>query len=386
MPGPTGCTSGAVAIVPTTMSPRRVAVVVLAAVIGLLLAAALPDSTSTRPTTTAGVRSAATRPVTEVTSPLALAPAPDPQRPAVLLPVTEPSPSLPNPFVLPVDDGYLMFTTEARDAVGAKQNVPVLRSEDLRSWHFVRDALPDVGAWTTPEATWAPDVVRANDGWVLYYTARLADHRPPTQCIGAAVASVAEGPYRPAAQPIVCQLDRNGSIDPRTFRAGDGTLWLHWKSDDNADVEGTSTSTIYAQRLGADGTTLIGEPTRILEVSQPWEGRIVEAPDMIEAAGHHWLFYSGNWFNQPDYAIGVARCDSPAGPCTKVFDRPWLASNAQGSGPGEGSLFQDHTGRWRLVYSPVAQQYRSETDRPIALATVGVDEHGPYLADSRAGG
>ncbi|MCO8126875.1 glycoside hydrolase family 43 protein [Acidimicrobiia bacterium EGI L10123] len=312
---------------------------------------------------------------------LDLPPAPDPDRPATLLALTEPSPSLPNPFVLVEGDRYLMFTTEARDAVGAKQNVPVLESADLQTWHFVRDALPTVGAWAVPEATWAPDVARIDDGWVLFYTARVADLDPPTQCIGAAVGTSPEGPYHPQPEPIVCQLDRGGSIDPRTFRDREGTWWLHWKSDDNRDVEGTSTSTIHAQRLDVTGTALVGEPAAILEVTQPWEGRIVEAPHLIEADGRLWLFYSGNWFNQPAYGIGVAACDTPAGPCTKPFDGPWLSSNAQGEGPGEGSLFLDRDGRWRLVYSPVAQQHRIETDRPVALATVGFDDLGPYLAD-----
>jgi beta-xylosidase len=216
---------------------------------------------------------------------------------------------------------------------------------------------------------------------VLYYTARHATQEPPTQCIGVATAAEAVGPYVPAAEPIVCQLERGGSIDPRTFRDADGQLWLHWKSDDNRDTEGTSTSTLYAQRLSADGTALEGEPARVLEVTQPWEGRIVEAPQMIEAAGRLWLFYSANWFNQPAYAIGVAECETPAGPCSKPFDRPWLSSNAQGEGPGEASLFLDLQGRWRMVYAPVAQQFRDETDRPIALATVGFDATGPYLAE-----
>lgn len=312
---------------------------------------------------------------------LALPPAPDPARPAEILHLTEPSPSLPNPFVLRDGDRYLMFTTEARDAVGAKQNVPVLTSTDLATWSFVRDALPTVGAWAVPEATWAPDVARIGDGWVLFYTARLAEHLPDTQCIGAATAATPEGPYVPEPDPIVCQLDRGGSIDPRSFRDGDGRWWLHWKSDDNREVDGTSTSTIHAQALDATGTSLVGEPTPILEVTQPWEGRIVEAPHMIEADDRLWLFYSANWFNQPAYGIGVAACDTPAGPCAKPFDGPWLSSNGQGAGPGEGSLFLDRDGRWRLVYSPVAQQYRTETDRPVALATVGFDELGPYLAD-----
>ena len=122
----------------------------------------------------------------------------------------------------------------------------------------------------------------------MYMTAQLADVAPARQCIGAAVADRPEGPFDPLPQPLVCQLDRNGSIDPRTFVDGDGSLWLHWKSDDNADVDGTGTASIYAQRLDGSGTTLLGEPVRILEVDQPWEGRIVEAPHMVVMEGQHW--------------------------------------------------------------------------------------------------
>lgn len=340
-----------------------------------------PDAPTAPAEPSAGAAATTSRPPQ-----LALAPARDPQRPARLLDISAPSPSLPNPFVLVVDGEYLMFTTEAMDAVGAVQNLPVLRSPDLRRWEFVHDGLPDgeVGAWAAAHATWAPDVAKVDGGWALYYTARHGGIERETQCIGVATAERAVGPYTPAPDPIVCQLDRGGSIDPRTFRDSDGQLWLHWKSDDNSDVDGTSTSTIYGQRVSADGTTLVGEASRILEVTQPWEGRIVEAPQMIEADGRLWLFYSANWFNQPAYAIGVAACDTPAGPCTKPYDRPWLASNAQGAGPGEASLFQDLQGRWRMVYAPVAQQFRDETDRPIALATIGFDDAGPYLAEPAA--
>jgi beta-xylosidase len=330
-----------------------------------------------------GTRAPDSTATTAVPVQLDLPRAPDPFRPALLMDIRDPSPSLPNPFVLVDGDRYLMFTTEALDDVGAKQNLPVLESRDLVTWTYLHDGLPDfdVGAWAVPDATWAPDVAHVGDQWVAYYTARLADHDPKTQCIGVATASGPTGPFAPADEPIVCQLDRGGSIDPRSFRDRDGTWWLHWKSDDNRAVDGTSTSSIYAQRLDPTGTQLVGESHEILEPTQPWEGRIVEAPQMIEAGGRLWLFYSGNWFNQPGYGVGVAECESPAGPCTKPFAGPWLSSNAQGSGPGEGSLFVDLQGRWRLVYSPVAQEYRDETDRPIAIATVGFDVTGPYLAD-----
>ena len=93
-----------------------------------------------------------------------------------------------------------------------------------------------------------------------------------------------------------------------------------------------------------------------------------------------WLFYSGNWFNQSDYGLGVASCETPAGPCTKPFDGPWLSSNGQGEGPGESSLFTSLNGRLWIAYHPHAVDYRTFTPRPVALAPVAFDDVGPFLA------
>jgi hypothetical protein len=95
------------------------------------------------------------------------------------------------------------------------------------------------------------------------------------------------------------------------------------------------------------------------------------------ANGNYWVFYSGNWFNEPYYAIGVAECRGPAGPCSKP-SRPFLASNAQGQGPGESSLFTGRNGLW-IVYSPWAIHYRTDTPRPVALAHIAFNASGPYL-------
>jgi beta-xylosidase len=244
--------------------------------------------------------------------------------------------------------------------------------------------MPVLPGWAIDGFIWAPDVLRVADGsYVMWYTAGVRNSRPagahPMMCIGVAVASSPSGPYSPVGdRPTICQADRWGSIDPRTFRASDGRLWLHWKSDDNADVAGDERSSIYAQELSADGLALVGEGHPILEVDQPWEGRIVEAPQMVEGNGEHWLFYSGNWFNQPSYAIGVARCDGPAGPCSKPSQAPWLASNAQGMGPGEASLFHDGLGWW-IVYSPTAVLVPGGNPRPVALARVEFGSAGPIL-------
>ena len=158
-----------------------------------------------------------------------------------------------------------------------------------------------------------------------------------------------------------------------------------WKSEDNANpgVPGPDQNGytgIYSQRLSADGRTLLGEPTKIFGPSEAWEGTIVESPDMVEAWGTYWLFYSGNWYFSPQYGIGVAACQSPFGPCTDVSTKPFIGSNHQGLGPGEESVFQD-AGAVYLLYNPFrANDPGPVIPRPAVMARLGFTPDGPYLA------
>ena len=337
-----------------------------------LVLAACSGSTSDASRTTTAAR--APRATTTTTLP---APA-DPAAPATII---DPSIDSPNPFVLVEGGQYLHYASQV--AVG-RENIQVRVGRALSALGPVRDAMPEPPRWVVPGSTWAPDVRHVGTRYVMWFTAATepgrVDGGARTQCIGWAVSRSPLGPFTGGATtPSICQRDRWGSIDPRTFRDDDGKLWLQWKSDDNAQVGADSHSSIYSQRLAADGATLTGHPVRILEADQPWEGRIVEAPQMVEVGGRHWLFYSGNWFNQPAYAIGVAECDGPTGPCRKPSDHPWLASNAQGEGPGEGSLFHD-AGGWWTVYGPDRVGFNVQTVRPTALARVAFGPGGPYLA------
>ena len=116
-----------------------------------------------------------------------------------------------------------------------------------------------------------------------------------------------------------------------------------------------------------------------MAAEQPWEGRIVEAPQMVRASGHYWLFYSGNWFNRPTYGIGVAECQGPAGPCRKPSASAWLSSNRQGAGPGESFVYEDAKGWW-ILYAPHYTTDAGKEPRPVARAAVVFDDDGPLLA------
>jgi hypothetical protein len=292
--------------------------------------------------------------------------------------IVTPGEDVPNPFVL-VDRGvHYLYASQPGIF---DPNVPVRVGRSRETWAAPIDAMPVVPPWVGGGFTWAPDVRRVDDTYVMWFTAAVlrlgfGARGHPVMCIGVATSLSPLGPFvSTATKPAICQEDRHGSIDARTFLDDDGRLWLHWKSDDNADPNGGLPS-IFAQRLAPDGVTLVGGPTEILTVDQAWEGPIVEAPQLVvDDDGRHWLFYSGNWFNQDAYAIGVAACAGPAGPCTKPWSSPWLASNAQGAGPGEASLFEDDDGLW-IAYGP---NQASDGPRPVAIAHVELTGEGPQL-------
>lgn len=295
--------------------------------------------------------------------------------------LTGPDPT--DPRMLNVDGRYFLFTSQGTTLL----NVPLRTGPRPGRWSAPTDVLPVLPAWAQAGRTWAPDVHRVAGGWALYFTALVKGIDPPTHCIGAAYARGPSGPFVATKAPFICQLDHRGTIDARVIDTPGGHLVILFKSEDNAnpyvpgpDQDGPTG--IYAQHLNADGRALVGPATKILGPSEPWEGTIVEAPDMVEAWGTWWLFFSGNWYSSPQYGIGVAACQSPFGPCTDPSPTPFLGSNRQGPGPGESSLFTS-AGAASLLYNPFhANDPGPVIPRPVVMARLGFTAQGPYLARS----
>jgi hypothetical protein len=282
----------------------------------------------------------------------------------------------PDPFMLSDGGRDYLFTSQGQGAA----NIPVSSGVTVSHLGPVTDALPTLPPWAEPGVTWAPDVHRFGDHYILTFTAAVRGSNPSEECIGNAISTRVDGPYLPAPTPLVCQVLQGGDIDPRVFVDANGTTYLLWKSEENADVNGTALTNIYSQRLSPDGAHLVDQPTRIFGPDEPWQGRIVEAPDLVQVQGGYYLFYSGGWFNQPDYAIGVAYCAGPLGPCADPTATPFLASNLQGAGPGEESVFADASGVW-LLYSPFRSYLPlAGPPRPVVMARLGFGPLGPYLA------
>ncbi len=248
----------------------------------------------------------------------------------------------PDPFILPVGGGtYYGFATNS-----AAGNIQIIRSTDLTHWVTVGDALPHEPAWAAPDATWAPSVLQRGATYLLYYSAVYT----PTgqQCISEAVATQPQGPYVDnSALPLMCQTALGGSIDPTPFVDANGTPYLVWKSQG----AGSQPATLWSQQLTPDGTALVpGVATPLLSPSQAWQGGVVEGPSMTLVGGQYLLFYSANNWETDRYAIGVADCAGPMGPCRDLSTDPLLGSQASFSGPGGPSVFTDPQGHLWMAF------------------------------------
>lgn len=275
-------------------------------------------------------------------------PSPEPARDAATTAIAAPAAVFPTERALGVDgegnkfsaadpalvrdgDVWRLFTTET-----FWSNVPTWESDDLVTWTKTPDAMPTLPSWAAQERdlTWAPDVVELNGRWVLFFSSRYAG--TDLHCIGHGVADTAIGPYETFDEPIVCELDEGGSIDPMVFVDENDDPWLLWKVDANAIGR---RSELRSQPLSADGTTLLGEPSTLLTIELAWEDPLIEQPELVQIDGVLHLFYAANWYNQPAYQVGHATCESVAGPCTRTtWDRGWLTTRDRVKGPGAVSV------------------------------------------------
>ena len=278
-----------------------------------------------------------------------------------------------DPFVLRVGAVYFAYATN----LGAT-NVQVMTSSDLDRWEALGDALPDLPPWAQRGWTWAPAVTAvAERQLVLYYTVR--EPRSGRPAISVASAARPEGPFADTSTgPLVFQLERGGSIDPSPFVDRDGSRYLLWKSDDNANDRPSS---LWGQRLAGDGLSLTGVPVELLRHDRAWERPLIEAPAMVRVGERYYLFYSAEWWESPNYSVGYAIGGTPLGPFTKVTRcRPWLACSAAGAGPGGQDFFTDAAGELRMAYhawTPNTVGYSSGGTRSLRITRVAFPHGAP---------
>lgn len=152
-----------------------------------------------------------------------------------------------DPAVLKTDEGYFLVAT-SNDAPDA---FPILRSDDLESWHHEGFVFPEGEApqWTAQGHRvgdfWAPEMARVGEEYWLVYTARQHSN---ALAIGLARSDRPTGPWRDLGHPLLSghavnttglpddptrPVQSGGVIDSHIFIDADGERYLFWKRDTN---------------------------------------------------------------------------------------------------------------------------------------------------------
>ncbi len=300
---------------------------------------------------------------------------------------------------------YASNTVTTRYSPGAHVPVIALSRDSGFEGRYLGDALPTLPKWTVPGFQWAPSVWSRPDGtYVMYYSTpatiplRCLAASPPSgcvtttngrssaMCISRATSTSPSGPFidgSPSA--MVCPVSEGGAIDPSVFVTSDGTPWLLWKSDGDCCNLPT---TIYSQQLSADGLAVVGPAHRLIGATQNWEGGLVEGPSMIQNGNTYWLFYSANLWGTAGYGIGVARCASVIGPCTKPLDHAWLSSASSASqtdpGPGGEEFFQVGGLIWMVHHGLAPGQSGNDAERRLYVDLLAFPNDRPPRIAPRA--
>ncbi len=251
----------------------------------------------------------------------------------------------PDPSVIRVGADYWATATSSEWA----PEFPILHSRDLVNWELVGSVFKKRPAWSVG-SYWAPEISQHRGRFYIYYVARK---KGGPLCVAVATARRPGGPYTDHG-PLVCQ--EVGSIDGFPVDDEAGRRYLLWKEDGNSVSKPTP---IWAQRLSADGTRLIGERREILRNTEPWEkhstlpyGDLVEGPAVVRRNGWFYMFYSGNFCcaRECNYMIGVARSRRLLGPWEKNPKNPIVRGNDAWKCPGHGTVVADAEGRDWLMY------------------------------------
>ncbi len=219
------------------------------------------------------------------------------------------------------------------------------RSTDLVHWERVGYALEPVDGdhWAQTDL-WAPEVMYWHGVFHMYVSAtRLGPDGHGVEELrrqGLARSTTPEGPYRFDDEPLVRDA---WSIDGHPFQDEDGTLWLFYNTRTEATRrDGRPGSGIVADRLLAPDR-LEGAPSEVAFPSEPWEGSFAgdafwnEASWVLKRRGRYHHLYSGGFYAEASYGIGLTSADRVRGPWRKDPLNPILHSGGRIAGPGHHS-------------------------------------------------
>jgi beta-xylosidase len=214
---------------------------------------------------------------------------------------------------------------------------------------------------------WAPEVYRVGDKYLMYYSSE--EH-----------ICVAEGdsPLGPFRQKVQKPMREAKGIDNSLFMDKDGKPYLFWVNFTESGLQS------WVAELEEDCSTIIeGSEKLCIATSQEWEKvwpSVNEGPFVLEHEGYYYLTYSANSYESPNYGLGYAVAEHPAGPWVKYEGNPIFQFAGGLEGVGHHAYFIDRKGNRRIAFHSHCQPGKIHP-RKIHIGKYGFKEvkDGPDL-------
>jgi len=276
-----------------------------------------------------------------------------------------------DPQVLLDNGTYYLYGT------GGVKGTKVWTSPDLVNWRDRGAAFRAPASSWGQDRFWAPEVIKTNGKYYLFYSAGGADG---VMRICVATANSPLGPFSDVAAPL--WDDGKAYIDAHVFIDTNGQAYLYCSQDMSVPADGRSD--VVVAKLSPSLTSLASAPALCISPSVAWEGggnKWNEAPSVIKHGSYYYLLYSGNVYSSPNYSIGYAYSTSPLGPWTKYAGNPIVKKTATVSGPGHCSVTTSPDGQQLWLVYHTQQQLSGGGERQLAVDRIAfVDQpSGPAL-------
>ena len=243
---------------------------------------------------------------------------------------------LADPCMMYDNDYYYLFATGRADD---GRFIPIHRTTDFINWEFVRGAV-ERGSETdwNYKHFWAPEVIKLNGKWHLYYTAtpKLSPSNSGNR-VGLAIADHIGGPYENFGVIIP-----HASIDGHVYVDKDGNMYIFYTIE-HLNEDGLTAGQIYQDRL-LSPTEIAGKPKQVIS-HHPWQ----EGPFLQYRHNQYFLTYSCGGWTDHTYHVRYAIASSATGPFIEQPDTI-LASNEMVKGPGHHFMYTDKRGKDWIIY------------------------------------
>ncbi|MGH3737358.1 MAG: glycoside hydrolase family 43 protein [Micromonosporaceae bacterium] len=238
------------------------------------------------------------------------------------------------------------------------------------------DAIP----WSDGGSVMGPHVWhRGGSTFHMYFTAR--PRGGGDRCIGVATSTTGPtGPFRPSDNPLACDPEHNGAIDPSFFTdPGTGRNYLLYKTNGPNGIR-----RIWLQGLGPEGLAKQGGRTLLGARSFNYENL-----QLIHQAGRYFLFTSRDLYQTPDYKTTVNWSTNVAGPYPMDRAQAIMTRyNTSVAGPGGAELIRLASGQWVAFFHGWRQDGGGcDPPRFLYVATIvwGAAGDDPHLAAPNPG-